>query len=406
MKTSLEYLPEEKREQVTAVAALLQAEAPVEMVILFGSYARGDWVEDAENGYFSDFDILAVVATEELARDTGLWARLSQRAQALTGSAPVRVIVHDIKQVNHEIRHGQYFFIDILRQGVKLFDSRRYMLASPKALEPADRLKLGLVSFRYWFASANEFWRGAGYFAGRGLGPHAAFLLHQSVERHFAAVYLVFTAYKPKSHNIEELANETASFHPALAGALPRSEPEDAALFGLLKKAYIEARYSKSYRITAEELQTLRQRVFDLAVRVREACVEKLVSFCGAEHVGELPEVPSSADVGDLPEPPPLEDPAAFQAWRDAVTALSFDRGDKHGFDRGKQAGIAEGKQAGIAEGQIQALFSILAARGLSVDPATRATVEACQDPAVLAGWIARAMRAATAADVVTPAAG
>ncbi len=33
MKTSLEYLPEEKREQVTAVAALLQAEAPVEMVI-------------------------------------------------------------------------------------------------------------------------------------------------------------------------------------------------------------------------------------------------------------------------------------------------------------------------------------------------------------------------------------
>jgi hypothetical protein len=93
--------------------------------------------------------------------------------------------VHDIKQVNHEIRHGQYFFIDILRQGVKLFDSRRYMLASPKALEPADRLKLGLVSFRYWFASANEFWRGAGYFAGRGLGPHAAFLLHQSVERLF-----------------------------------------------------------------------------------------------------------------------------------------------------------------------------------------------------------------------------
>ena len=62
MKTSLEYLPEEKREQVTAVAALLQAAAPVEMVILFGSYARGDWVEDPENGYFSDFDILVVVA--------------------------------------------------------------------------------------------------------------------------------------------------------------------------------------------------------------------------------------------------------------------------------------------------------------------------------------------------------
>jgi len=50
MKTSLEHLPEPKREQLAALAALLQAEAPVDMVILFGSYARGDWVEDAETG--------------------------------------------------------------------------------------------------------------------------------------------------------------------------------------------------------------------------------------------------------------------------------------------------------------------------------------------------------------------
>lgn len=55
MKTSLDHLPELKREQIQAILALLQAEAPVEMVILFGSYARGDWVEDPENGYFSDF---------------------------------------------------------------------------------------------------------------------------------------------------------------------------------------------------------------------------------------------------------------------------------------------------------------------------------------------------------------
>ena len=69
-------------------------------------------------------------------------------------------------------------------------------------------------------------------------------------------------------------------------------------------------------------------------------------------------------------------------------------------------AGIAEGRQLGITEGQIQALLSILAARGLPVDPETRARVEACQDPAIIARWIARAMTAATAADVLTPDAG
>ena len=32
--------------------------------------------------------------------------------------------------------------------------------------------------------------------------------------------------------------------HAALADALPRTEPEDERLFKLLKRAYIEARYS------------------------------------------------------------------------------------------------------------------------------------------------------------------
>jgi predicted nucleotidyltransferase len=30
------------------------------MIILFGSYARGDWVEDLPNQYLSDFDVRSV----------------------------------------------------------------------------------------------------------------------------------------------------------------------------------------------------------------------------------------------------------------------------------------------------------------------------------------------------------
>jgi len=191
MKTSLEHLPERKREQVAAIAALLSAEAPVEMVILFGSHARGDWVEDPENAYFRDFDLLAVTATEALARSPSLWTDMARRARALAGRTPVTLIAHDIKEINHALRLGQYFFIDILREGVIVHDSRRYSLASPKALTPADRLQLGLVNFRYWYPSATELWRTAGHAAGRGLGAQAAFLLHQAVERYFGAAYLV-----------------------------------------------------------------------------------------------------------------------------------------------------------------------------------------------------------------------
>lgn len=40
MKTSLDHLPEHKREQLATITALLQADAQAEMVILFGSHAR------------------------------------------------------------------------------------------------------------------------------------------------------------------------------------------------------------------------------------------------------------------------------------------------------------------------------------------------------------------------------
>jgi hypothetical protein len=116
------------------------------------------------------------------------------------------------------------------------------------------------------------------------------------------------------------------------------------------RQIYIEARYSKKYRITAEELRILRERVHDLAVRVRLACAEKLASFCGPSLVGELPEVPSIADLGELPEAPSPDDPGAFQAWREALLALSYERGQQagqqEGFDRGTKEGFERGAQS------------------------------------------------------------
>jgi len=399
MKTSLDHLPEEKRLKFQAIAALLQAEPAVEMVILFGSYARGDWVEDPDNGYYSDFDLLVVTGTEAQARDLSTWTDLSRQAQHVAGRAPVNLIVHDIKEINQEIRLGQYFFIDILREGVLLYTARRHSLASPKALAPADRLRLGLVNFRYWFGSAGDFWRSAGHAAARNLGPQAAFLLHQAVERYYNAAALVFTGYKEKTHNIEVQADKAAAFHPALSAALPRAEPEDERLFDLLKRGYIEARYSKSYKITLEELNLLRDRVLDLAARVHLACAEKLATFCGPEAVGPLPEPPAVTDLGALPEAPAFDDAAAFRAWREALTALSFERGletgQKQGFDRGKEAGLSEGQKQGFDRGKgaglAEALLTILSARGTPPDAETRAKIEACTDPAELHRWIAQA---------------
>ncbi len=299
MKTSLAHLPDAKRAQITAIAALIQAEVNAEQIILFGSHARGDWVVDETTGYRSDYDLLVIVAQEGLARDSVITADLWQRLRAIGDRTPVSVIVHHVKEVNQEIRAGQYFFIDIVREGIVLFDAKRVMLARPKVLGGAERLALARTHFAKWFASASGFWQIAGHCMARDLLPHAAFLLHQTAERYFHAALLVFTGYKLRTHDLAELAKQSGPLHPALAGALPRDTKEDERLFVLLRKAYIEARYAMNYRISMADLEALRARTLDLGARVREACVAQL-GVLGAEYPeAGVPGVPSAEDVGE-----------------------------------------------------------------------------------------------------------
>lgn len=286
MKTSIEHLPARKQDEIRAVAGVLREGAPLGMLILFGSHARGDWVEDAEGGYFSDYDLLAIVESRKVAEDAGLWARLEGEASKLTGEAAVSLIVHDLKFVNGEIRAGSYFFGDIRNEGIVLHDARRFTLATPKEASPAERLERAERNFAYWFESANEFLTMYAFGAGEGLRVNAAFQLHQAAERLYTTACMVFTGYKRKEHKIEKLHEEAAPLHPALRDVLPRETPEDRHLFDLLRRAYIDARYDKSYRITAEELAALGERVRGFAAVVQRVCGEKIASLRAAAETG------------------------------------------------------------------------------------------------------------------------
>src|SRR5512147_2494148 len=398
MKTSLDHLPECKREQLRAIAAAVQANVNVEMIILFGSYARGNWVEDHDTLYYSDFDLMVIVESPEVAQDHLLWQRITAELRQIAGHVPVTLLAHDIREVNHEIRIGQYFFADVANEGIALYDSVRFKLAKPKAHTPAERLDIALFNFRYWFQSAGGFWRGAGYYMAEGLGPHAAFLLHQATERYFHAVLLVYTGYKPRTHDIEALATQTAPMHEALQGALPRTEGEDARLFGLLKRAYIEARYSKSYHITLDELAALRRHVLDLAERIRRACADKLATITEDGEIGEVPPVPTPSDSIELPQLPALDDPLAVEIWREAIVQMSQERGEqrfREGEQLGRQEGLREGEDRGRREGEARgrqqerasAILDVLRRRGIALSDTQVERIAACRDDATLAQW-------------------
>jgi uncharacterized protein len=279
MNTSLAHLPEAKQEKLAAMAAAIREAAPAELILLFGSHARGNWVEDPDTDYMSDFDLLVVVESPAVAEKDELWSEVERRIRPLAAPTPVTLIVHDIKFLNKEIRRGQYFFSEIVAEGVLLYTSKRFEIAKPKASTPEERKALAQEYFDHWFTSANDFMIAYEPLVARGRYNIAAFQLHQATERYYATALLVFTGYKPASHDIEALGDQIGALHPDLHEPLPKTLPEDERLFKLLKKAYIEARYSRSYRITAEELAILGERVRALAGRIERACREKIASF-------------------------------------------------------------------------------------------------------------------------------
>ncbi|MEP7126973.1 MAG: HEPN domain-containing protein [Byssovorax sp.] len=279
MTNSLDHLDEPTREKLVAIAAKIREVAPAEVILLFGSYARGNWVVDRVTGYRSDFDLLVIVATASDAETLRLESTIAEAIGLIAHPVPVSVIVHDAKQINHEIRRGQYFFADIAREGVVLYNSHRFTLAKPKTATPEERKALAEEYFEHWFTSAGEFFIGYEFMVSRKSWSLAAFNLHQATERYYAAALLVFTGYKPTTHNIEALGQMVAALHPDLVVPIPMANPADRRLFDLLKRAYIEARYSMKYRITAEELAILGERVRDVAARIERLCREKIASF-------------------------------------------------------------------------------------------------------------------------------
>src|ERR1044072_1835188 len=120
MKRSLAHLPKHKQEELKEITSITRANPGVEMVILFGSYARGDWVEDVYTEghityeYKSDFDILVIVKNRQYARRIMTWDKMES---TINNSRAIKtwatVIVHDIKEVNRALSSGRYFFTDI-----------------------------------------------------------------------------------------------------------------------------------------------------------------------------------------------------------------------------------------------------------------------------------------------------
>jgi HEPN domain-containing protein len=218
-----------------------------------------------------------------LSNFTCLWSTVEQRSWRRAQPHSLSLLVHDIADVNRQLEAGYYFFSDIKKEGILIYDSGLIHLADAKTRSPAERAVTAQMWFDQWFKTASGFYRQYEHAIDDGDLNIAAFDLHQATERFYHAALLVLTAYKPKTHNLEDLGKRAGDLHPDLRNVLPHSDPEDARLFKLLKRAYVDARYDPTYAITADELAALAERVRDLKTRVERVCRDRIAALAGAE---------------------------------------------------------------------------------------------------------------------------
>ncbi len=301
MRTELDHLPPQKQRELERVVQLIFEEfddafalakhewkkaGRILKVILYGSYARGTWVDEPHTakGYQSDYDLLIIVNDKRLVDRVKYWSKLDDRLMREYGvtkslKTPVNFIVHTLQEVNDGLAHGRYFFMDVAKDGIALYQSDDTELHTPKPKTAGEALAMSQEYFDDWYSAALKRYEIAKFDISREFFKDAAFDLHQATERLYHCVLLVCTFYTPHVHNLGFLRTQAERIDRRLTYVWPRDTKKDRARFEKLKEAYVKARYSKHYRITKEELEWLGEQIGELGRVVHEICSGLIVWY-------------------------------------------------------------------------------------------------------------------------------
>lgn len=285
MRNDIDHLPQTQQDELARATQILMDEfsiaisratqpwkknGRVQKIILFGSYARNDWVDEPENGYQSDYDLLIIVSHADLTDIAEYWYVAEDKILRDAAIArPVNIIVHTLDEVNQALTRGEYFWVDIARDGIALYDLPGSSLALPKPLTAADAYDMASRYLVEWLPAIDRSLATAATQTAQGednLGwrKDAAFTLHQATERAYNCFLLIRMHYVPRSHNLKFLRSLAEDKEPRLIDCWPRATKVERRRFELAKRAYVEARYSASYEISSDDLRAITAAVHKL----------------------------------------------------------------------------------------------------------------------------------------------
>ena len=291
MKNSINFLPERKRNDLRELVGLIRDEVrDVVMIILYGSYAKNTYVECDERRdfgvktyYTSDYDLLVVTKKRLGVREGTVATRVNARfmdGRDNEFQTRPQLINESISKLNDALSEGRYFYVEILAQGIMLYDSEEYRLATPRELDYAEIKEMAETYYKDKYSDAEDFLFHAKIAQERGTYQMCSFMLHQATENFIKTIPLVYVLYGYKEHDLEFLIEKCKPYTLDLAKVFPRDTDEEERLFKLLQRAYIEARYNKkNFAVTKADIDALIPRIELLRDIVEKVCRERIDEY-------------------------------------------------------------------------------------------------------------------------------
>jgi len=292
MKDSIAYLPKDKQDDLGfLVKEILKRLPQAEYIILYGSYARGNYVRRRvriEDGgiptvKISDYDIYVVTSDFNSKKAETVLDNIEDiffSGKDFDRDTPVQFITDDIKALNKYLEEGRYFYTQIKQEGIVLYNSGKYKLSRRRKLNFAEIKEQAQEYFDEKFEKGNFFFDDAVTNKGRERFQMSSFYLHQACENYYYAIRLTFTLRNNKQHNLSKLSSSVRRYADDLGTVFPQNTPEEKRLFVLLKAAYVEARYNPYFVVTKEDIDTLIPKVEllrDITKRICEAKIKEYV---------------------------------------------------------------------------------------------------------------------------------
>src|SRR3546814_18628083 len=99
-----------------------------------------------------------------------------------TIKTPVNFIVHTIQEVNDGLAHGRYFFMDVRRDVIALYQTVDDELHEPKPKTPDSALAMAEEYFAAWFPGAMTKYEGAKFHIDKRHFKLSSYYIHHNHE--------------------------------------------------------------------------------------------------------------------------------------------------------------------------------------------------------------------------------